>query len=200
VNFVTRFMQAFHLAGALDRTDPVAAPAPLPPAWVGIDRMEIPHKNTSKPNEPSPAAIAWFRALADRSNLRFCGAYLTGKDYPAGAQGTDFTFSATDIVRNWIPNVWVMRRDLGWGIVLWYMGYSATGSYPMPKNLADPKARGTLHALHAKMIVSKIPPALDSETTSTIAPTLDGAVVILDSEDRDELYTPQFQGEDKPSP
>ncbi|HEY4940105.1 MAG TPA: hypothetical protein VII56_01650 [Rhizomicrobium sp.] len=179
-------MSILGFADADDAADPAASPLPLPPAWVGLDRMDIPQNNAGDGFVPN--SIAWFSSLTDHGNFRFCGAYLTGQNYPNGAVGSQFTKSAIDINRNWVPNVWRMRHDLGWGIVLWYMGYSVTGKYAMPAGI-DPVARGKLHALHAKTIVSAIPPALDPDTGSTIPPTLDGAVVVLDNEDPDDLFT-----------
>lgn len=91
-------------------TSPPAVRHSVPAALFGIDKAEAP-------------PVAWLRTLYDASNPRFFGAYIDG---PAltGHTSAEFTSPSQTAVRHWMSRVPEVTRD-GWGIVPFYLGYSA---------------------------------------------------------------------------
>jgi hypothetical protein len=167
---MSAFTGLLRLLGLIEAAAPLLPP-PLPVAWMGIDRSDIPKSAGS-------ADTNWLGLLIDNSNLRLCGAYLEGTTFPAPGTADQFTNSTQAVARDWVPaNVSTMRGQ-GWGTMFYYVGYSVGGGEPLPSTaklaLADYPARGQLHARHAKTIVS------------TITPALDGAVVFFDNEDSED--------------
>jgi hypothetical protein len=137
----------------------------LPVAWVGIDKINM-------PPDAADNGTGWMGVLIDNSNLRLTGAYLTGPALTGtGITPLDFTSSSRSPNRHWVNNIGSLR-DQGWGIVLWYLGYSVELGHPAPAGLsAIAAARGKLHAKHAKAIIQDTNPGLA------------GSVVFLDNED-----------------
>ena len=136
-----------------------------PPAVFGIDRAEAP---------PAP----WLRALYDASNLRITGAYIDGP-IPSRHQAAEYTTSARTTSRHWMDRVPAASRD-GWGIVLFYLGYSSASDGSADRSVRPPagqptQARGRAHAQHIKHIVG------------TQIPGWAGAVVMIDNENSEGL-------------
>ena len=137
----------------------------VPPAYFGIDKAEAP-------------ASTWLRALYDASNLRITGAYIDG---PAlhGHPTAEFTSPSMATSRHWMERVPAASRD-GWGIVLFYLGYSSGADGSAHRSVHPPTgqptpARGQLHAQHLKHVVA------------TQVPGWAGAVVMIDNENSESF-------------
>jgi hypothetical protein len=131
-----------------------------PPALFGIDKAEAP-------------ASAWLQALYDVSDLRFTGAYIDGPVLP-GHRREEFTSPSMATNRHWMERVPAASQD-GWGIVLFYLGYSSGADGSAHRSVHPPTgqptpARGRLHAQHLKHVVA------------TAIPGWAGAVVMIDNE------------------
>jgi hypothetical protein len=143
----------------------VPVPATIATKWAGVDRSNIPRRIVGG---QTVGDTDWMGTLLDNSNLRFTGAYVTGPP-PTGQPAAHFTASSRATARRWMPNIQTLT-DQGWGVVLFYVGYSVGGGEPVPAGGTN-RARGTAHGLHLRTILHGLGPAWA------------GATVFIDNED-----------------
>lgn len=174
----------------------------LPAPFAGVDRSWLfdrdhPERKAAKGAKPLPPAkflVPWMEELYRRSNLDFCGFYLTLAD---DAHEHEINGSARNEKKGWTKGYPDLIRQ-GWGLAFFYVGYTIR-YYDMKwvapkeiwygpidekhKGLADPKKmaankfpesmaidHGKLHGQHIKSAVRHL--ASDNA----------GAVVFLDNE------------------
>ena len=131
---------------------------------------------------PDRRSVAWMKKLLDASSLSFTGIYVTAPPLP-GEPFKTFTLNSRDPspgdVREGV--FWTAEAgnlvDGGWGLVPFYLSYSALQAPSLPSDLDDAalEDRGRLHGRHLRSALARF------------SPTLDGAVVFLDNEDNTDL-------------